>query len=113
MGAKVKPLDVSNILRHAYLAGFVAAREIPAGDECDGRKCWLDFDPTNNPAYHRILSALDVSPTTIQDALALPEIAAVIGSAERLIDLYEEAGRRLGRSERKLQAALRAIGGAQ
>ena len=45
----VKPLDLSNLLKHAFSAGYVSA----AGD--DG---WTDYDPTKCAAYSRILSAI-------------------------------------------------------
>ena len=105
VAVKVKPLDFSHILRHAFLAGFVAAREIPAGDECDGTVSWLDFDPTVNPAYNRILAALDVQPITVQDAALVPEIAALIEGWDNLISeaemlLSEDAAEHADGSER-------------
>ena len=45
----VKPLDLSNLLKHAFSAGYVSA----AGD--DG---WTDYDPTKCAAYSRVLSAI-------------------------------------------------------
>lgn len=58
---QAKPLDLSHVLRHAFLAGFVAARDIPAHEPCDGNKCWLEFDPTNNPAYKRLRALITLA----------------------------------------------------
>jgi hypothetical protein len=46
---KVKPLDLSNLLKHAFSAGYVSA----AGDAG-----WTDYDPTECAAFSRILSVL-------------------------------------------------------
>lgn len=46
---------------------------------------------------------------TVNDAVKVPEIAALIEKVERLFDVYEEAGRTLGKSERKLKDAMMAI----
>lgn len=55
----VKPLDLSNLLKHAFLSGILAARNIPADQLLiDGPTLWLDYDPTPNPAFTRITSAL-------------------------------------------------------
>jgi len=59
---RVKPLDLSYVMRHAFLSGVVAANKIPAGDPCIGPDLWLDYDPGPNPALARILAAIDVQP---------------------------------------------------
>lgn len=59
MTVKVKPLDLSYVMRHAFLSGVVAARNIPPGEECVGPTLWLDYDPRPNPAYDRILAAIE------------------------------------------------------
>lgn len=51
---KVKALDLSNLLKHAFSAGYTSA----AGDNG-----WADYDPTQCPAYDRILSALKGQPS--------------------------------------------------
>lgn len=51
---KVKALDLSNLLKHAFSAGYTSA----AGDNG-----WADYDPTQCPAYDRIRSALEGQPT--------------------------------------------------
>ena len=56
----IKPLDVSHILRHAFLSGVIAARNIPADQECIGPELWLDYNPETNPAYHRVMQALNL-----------------------------------------------------
>ncbi|WP_336057339.1 hypothetical protein [Nitratireductor sp. CH_MIT9313-5] len=53
---EVRPLDLSNLLKHAFLSGVVAARNIPGHEECIGPELWPDYDPTACPAYDRILS---------------------------------------------------------
>jgi hypothetical protein len=57
-GVGVKELDLSNLLKHAFLSGVVAARAIPPGDECDGPALWPDYDPDGCSAFARIRSAL-------------------------------------------------------
>lgn len=56
---KPKPLDLANLLQHAFLSGVVAARNIPAHDECIGVELWRDYDPyMKNGAYERVTRAL-------------------------------------------------------
>ncbi|WP_127524645.1 hypothetical protein [Mesorhizobium sp. Z1-4] len=55
----VKEFDLSNLLKHAFLSGVVAARSIPPGDECRGPALWVDYDPEGCPAFARIRSALE------------------------------------------------------
>ncbi len=52
----VKPLDLSNLLKHAFMAGREASA--PAGQSLDA---WVNYDPNECAAYARILSALTVS----------------------------------------------------
>lgn len=71
-GVRVKALDLSNLLKHAFLSGVVAARNIPPGNECDGPALWVDYDPETCPAYGRIKSALEPSPSpdaSVREAL--------------------------------------------
>lgn len=55
---KTKPLDFSNVLKHAFLSGFVAAREIPAGEECNGLDHFLNYEPYQPGSYERIHKVL-------------------------------------------------------
>jgi hypothetical protein len=45
--SKARPLDLSNALRHAFIAGFEAGKMEPQGvrisDEC--LVAWLNYDP--------------------------------------------------------------------
>jgi hypothetical protein len=36
---------IARMLKHAFLSGFVAARNIPAHEESDGNKAWVDYEP--------------------------------------------------------------------
>lgn len=51
----VKPLDLSNLLRHAYFGGFMIA----GGSQEAAAEWWPEYDPETCPAYSRILSALE------------------------------------------------------
>lgn len=55
---KVKPLDLSYVQKHAFLAGVVAARNVPPNNPCSGPLLWLDYDPGDNPALARILALI-------------------------------------------------------
>lgn len=43
--AFVKPLVAARIMRHAFFSGFLAAREIPAHEECSGLNAWANYKP--------------------------------------------------------------------
>lgn len=62
---EVKPLDLSNVAKHAFLSGVVAARNVPGHKECIGPDLWVDYDPAGEPSYHRILSVIDTSPVVL------------------------------------------------
>lgn len=53
---KVKPFDLSTLLRDAFLSG----RGLKDGDKLSEEdvKAWVEYDPENIPAYQRIVSAL-------------------------------------------------------
>lgn len=51
----VKPLDLSNLLRHAFISGFKAN----GGDVDVAAMEWTEYDPNVCAAYSRILSALE------------------------------------------------------
>lgn len=53
---KVKPFDLSTLLRDAFLSG----RGLKDGDKLSEEdvKAWVEYDPEAIPAYQRILSAL-------------------------------------------------------
>lgn len=61
-GVKVKALDLSNVLKHAFLSGVVAAREIAGHEECDGPALWTKYEPYVPGSYARILSTLTAAP---------------------------------------------------
>lgn len=56
MTEKVKPLDLSAIIRDAFLSG----RGLKDGDKLseEDQKAWMDYDPTEHRAYKRIYAAL-------------------------------------------------------
>ena len=58
----VTPLDLAAVLKHAFLSGVVAARNIPAGDPCNGHALWASYEPYDPGPYARILAALDPAP---------------------------------------------------
>ena len=68
---KVKPLDLSNTLKHAFIAGRISAG---ASNSSHGH-AWVAYDPTESPAYARILSAIepqpDLRPLSEAEAFAL------------------------------------------
>lgn len=51
---EVKPLDLSNLLYHAFMSGWSSGEHT---DKCVG-SAWADYDPTEDAAYQRIRSAL-------------------------------------------------------
>lgn len=55
---KLKPLDLSNLLKHAFLSGFVAAKNLPAHEPYNGIESWVEYDPSECSAYNRINEAL-------------------------------------------------------
>lgn len=68
-GVKVKALDFSTVLRHAFLSGVAAARSISANEECIGPDLWLQYEPYEPGAYSRILAALEpAAPDSGQEA---------------------------------------------
>ena len=75
-GVGVKPLDLPNVLKHAFLSGVVAAREIEAGEPCVGADLWVEYDPTGEAAYNRILAALAPTDAAQAREAALREAAA-------------------------------------
>jgi len=50
----IKPLDFSTCLKHAFLSGVIAARNIPAHEPCDGPQLWTDYEPYVPGSYTRI-----------------------------------------------------------
>lgn len=54
MSNKIRPLDFSNVIRHAFLSGAVAARKIPPGEECVGPDLWRDYQPYEPGSYYRL-----------------------------------------------------------
>lgn len=59
LAVKVKPLDLTQMLQHAFLSGFVAARNIPAHEPCDGNEAWAAYEPVyDGSPYDRIRAAI-------------------------------------------------------
>ncbi|TGV74569.1 hypothetical protein EN788_70690, partial [Mesorhizobium sp. M2D.F.Ca.ET.145.01.1.1] len=56
---KVKPLDLSTVLRDAFLAG----RGLTTGDKLSeaDQAAWTEYDPTRMNAFNRITGALEAS----------------------------------------------------
>jgi hypothetical protein len=54
----VKPLDFSNCLKHAFLSGVVAARNILEHEPCDGPTLWTNYEPYVPGSYSRVTTAL-------------------------------------------------------
>lgn len=54
----VKPLDFANCLKHAFLSGVVAARNIPGHEPCDGPTLWTSYEPYTTGSYSRVTTAL-------------------------------------------------------
>lgn len=72
---KLRPLDLSNLLKHAFIAGRISAG---ASSSFHGN-AWTDYDPTESAAYARILSAIDVQPDPCVEV-----IARLVETAENL-----------------------------
>ncbi len=54
LGAAVKPLDLANLLRHAFMFGF----QTMGGTAEAAKDWWPVYDPEDCPAFERIRSAL-------------------------------------------------------
>lgn len=56
----IRPVDrdLATMLKHAFLSGVVAARNIPGHEECVGVKLWVDYDPTGEAAFDRVCEKL-------------------------------------------------------
>lgn len=54
----VKPLDLSNLLRHAFFEGFMVA----GGSQEAAAEWWPEYDPETCAAYSRIVYALSSAP---------------------------------------------------
>lgn len=67
----VKTLDLSNLLRHAFFAGFMNA----GGSQEAAAEWWPKYDPETCPAYSRILSALEATPAPEQRELSAEDVA--------------------------------------
>ncbi|MRN45450.1 hypothetical protein GJU94_13905 [Brucella sp. 10RB9214] len=52
----VNPADLSAVIRHAFIAGRGRTEGMRLSpDDIDA---WVDYDPSGNPAYQRIITAL-------------------------------------------------------
>lgn len=56
MATKVKPLDLSNILRDAFLSGAGVAKNGAIPEDVYRR--WVEYDLDENPCFERIVDAL-------------------------------------------------------
>lgn len=56
---KIRPLDLSTVLKHAFLSGFVAARQISPADTTDGNIHWTEYEPYEPGPYTRVKAVLD------------------------------------------------------
>lgn len=63
---KVKPLDLSNMLKHAFMCGWYASETISSSSEYN----WTEYDPTDNDAYARIMAALEPHPDPRDEVIA-------------------------------------------
>lgn len=77
-----KPLDLSYVQKHAFLAGVVSARNVPPNQPCSGPLLWLDYDPGNNPALSSIRSALTAQPS--------PDVAALVKALVDALEFYAD-----------------------
>lgn len=69
-GMKVKPLYLSNLLRHAFFEGVMIA----GGSQEAAAEWWPEYDPETCAAYSRILSALEPAAMEGQQPVAYPKI---------------------------------------
>jgi hypothetical protein len=67
VSVKVKPLDLSNLLKHAFIAGRTSA----GGSASFDAEHWVEYDPAENAAYHRILSQIETAPMAVEEAARL------------------------------------------
>ena len=70
---EVKPLDLSNMLKHAFIAGRISAG---ASSSFHGY-AWAEYDPTESAAYARILSALHPA-SPLGAVMEVPEVRALV-----------------------------------
>lgn len=62
---RVKPLDISNALKHAFISGRVSAGAASSFHA----DAWVEYDPTESAAYARILAALEPQPDPRNDVI--------------------------------------------
>lgn len=100
------------MLNHAFLSGFVAAREIPPGDECDGTKAWTEYEPHPNdlerltylrvvPGLVRLSTTANVNPVEVESVTIVPRsfetgpehvsVAMKSGGKHRVESTYNES----------------------
>lgn len=71
----VKPLDLSNLLKHAWRHGF----DVAGGSGAAVDEWWPDYDPEECAAYKRILSALTRPSTTEAKPVEAKLLSALSG----------------------------------
>ena len=86
----VKPLDLSNLLRHAFFEGFMIA----GGSQEAAAERWPEYDPETCAAYSRILSALE--PAAPEGQQPVTESLELSGNTGELIDRMAAAIRDWG-----------------
>lgn len=73
----------SRMMKHAFLSGFIAAREIPPGDECEGTKSWTEYEPHPTdleklnglrvvPGLVRLSHTVNVNPVEVESVSIVP-----------------------------------------
>lgn len=55
--------DFATCLKHAFLSGVVAARNIPGHEPCDGSRLWVDYELFEPGCYVRVRGTLLNAPT--------------------------------------------------
>ena len=116
----VKPLDLSNLLKHAFIAGRISAG---AASSFHGH-AWTEYDPTESAAYARILSAIIGTATPAQSdkiaeaarELELANDALCGARPQKIYDAMIAAGMadymtRLDDARRGVRDTLRALAG--
>jgi len=77
---RVKPLDLSHALKHAFISGRVSAGAASSFHA----DAWTEYDPTESAGYTRILAAIEPQPDPRDEVIA------------RLVEALEEGRRAIG-----------------
>ena len=80
----VRPLDLVVVQKHAFLSGWVAAKNVPAYEESDGNAEWVHYEPYERGPLARIKAALEPSqPDTIGAAWMREQAADLMDMASK------------------------------